>query len=151
MVFSVLLLLKYERCWVGGVLKVCGLWKNVFCETGCWGWLCIIIVWVNIWMDLQKIFPKLSLTEKFHAMIQRKLALALVMSLPMFYETVRHLLRLATAADLFGQQTKFFLNLFAYLTITLKPRNLIFFWFAFCRWTLLNPLMCVGNKNVTHT
>ena len=58
LLFSVLLLLKYERCWVGGVLKICGLWKNMFCGTGCWGWLCIIVAWINICMDLQKVFPK---------------------------------------------------------------------------------------------
>ena len=45
-------------CWVGGVLKVCGLWKNIFCRTVCWGWFCIIIAGVNICMDLQKKFSK---------------------------------------------------------------------------------------------
>ena len=58
LLFSVLLLLKYERCWVGGVLKVCGLWKNIFCRTVCWGWFYIIIAGVNICMDLQKKFSK---------------------------------------------------------------------------------------------
>ena len=53
----VVLLLKYGGCLLA-VLKVCGLWKNIFWGTGCWGWLCIIIVWVNICMDLQKLFPK---------------------------------------------------------------------------------------------
>ena len=47
-------------------------------------------------------------------MIQRKLDLTLAMSLSMVYKIVHHLLPLATAADLFVQQTMFFLDLFAY-------------------------------------
>ena len=73
----------------------------------------------------KKNFPNLSMTEKFHAMIQRKLDLTLVMSLPMFYETVRHLLRLVTAADFFVQQPRFFLSGFAYCQLTLEPDFLL--------------------------
>ena len=58
LLFLVVLLLKYGDCWVGGVLKLCGLWKNILCGTGHWGWLCIIIAWIDICMDLQKLFPK---------------------------------------------------------------------------------------------
>ena len=53
----VVLLLKYGGYWTG-LLKLYGFWKNIFWGTGCWGWLRIIIAWVKICMDLQKLFPK---------------------------------------------------------------------------------------------
>ena len=51
------LLLKYRGYWIR-LLKLYGLWKNIFWGTGCWSWFCIIIAWVKICMDLQKLFPK---------------------------------------------------------------------------------------------
>ena len=60
----VVLLLKYGGCWVG-VLKLWELWKNIFRGTWCWDWLCVIIVWVNICMDLQKLFPKSVIDWEF--------------------------------------------------------------------------------------
>ena len=53
-------------------------------------------------------------------MIQRKLDLTLIMSLLMFYEIVHHLLPVATAADLFVQQTMLFVGVFAYCQLTLE-------------------------------
>ena len=77
-----------------------------------------LLTFAWIW---KKYCPNLLLIEKFHVLIQRKLDLTLEMSLPMFYETVRQLLPLATAADLFVQQTRFFLSDFALCQLTLEP------------------------------
>ena len=49
------------------------------------------------------------------------------MSLSMFYEIVHHLLPLATAADLFVQQTMFFLGVFTYCQLTLEPDFLLIY------------------------
>ena len=94
--------------------------KNIFCGSVYWGWFRMNTDWVNICMNLQKLFPK-SLTEKFHAVIRRKLDLTLVMSLSIFYAIMGRLLLLATA-DLFTQK-----NVFAYCQLTLEPIFLLIY------------------------
>ena len=60
-------------------------------------------------------------------MIQRKLDLALVMSLPMFYETVRHLLSSAAAVDVVMQQTRLFLTIFPYCQLAFESNLLLIY------------------------
>ena len=77
----------------------------------------------------KKYFPHLSLTEKLHAMIQRKLSLTLAMSLPMFYKTMHHLLQHLLQQQLISLCSRlgFFLSVFAYCQLTLEPDFLLIY------------------------
>ena len=65
------------------------------------------------------------------------------MSLSMFYKIVHHLLSLEIAADHFVQEAMFFIAVFAYSQLTLKPDFLLIYVLQM-NFTLLVPLLLLS-------